>query len=63
MEINDTTRTFPRTLDEAFNKTASYGAAIEVPSNKLPLVDKVMIAVSLVAFAVVILDIFVWGTK
>lgn len=63
MEINDTTRTFPRTLNEAFPATLENGAAIEVPSNTIPLVDKVMIAVSLVAFAVVILDIFVWGAK
>jgi hypothetical protein len=63
MEINDTTRTFPRTLNEAFPSTLENGAAIEIPSDTMPLVDKVMIAVSLVAFAVVILDIFVWGTK
>ncbi len=63
MENNDTTRIFPRTLNEAFPATLENGAAIEVPRDTMPLVDKVMIAVSLVDFAVVILDIFVWGTK
>ena len=54
---------FRSTLNEAFPATLENGAAIEVPSNTMPLVDKVMIAVSLIAFAVVILDIFFWGTK
>lgn len=61
MEINDTTRTFPRTLNEAFPATLENGAAIEVPSDTMPIVDKVMIAVSLVAFAVVALDVFIWS--
>ena len=50
MEINDTTRTFPRTLNEAFPATLENGAAIEVPSDTMPLVDKVMIAVSSVSY-------------
>lgn len=61
--LNDTDRKFPRTMNEAFQNTVEYGAAIEVPVKQLNLVDKVMIAVSIVAFAVVILDLFVWGAK
>jgi hypothetical protein len=50
-------------MNEAFQNTVEYGAAIEIPVKEFNLVDKVMIAVSLVAFAVVILDLFVWGAK
>lgn len=61
--LNDTDRKFPRTMNEAFQNTVEYGAAIEVHVKQFNLVDKVMIAVSIVAFAVVILDLFVWGAK
>ena len=61
--LNDTERKFPRTMNEAFQNTVEYGAAIEIQVKEFNLVDKVMIAVSLVAFAVVILDLFVWGAK
>ena len=61
--LNDTDRKFPRTMNEAFQNTVEYGAAIAIPVKQLNLVDKVMIAVSIVAFAVVILDLFVWGAK
>lgn len=30
--MNTTTRTFPRTLNEAFSRTAEYGCAIERPA-------------------------------
>lgn len=61
--LNDTDRKFPRSMNEAFQNTVEYGAAIEIQVKQFNLVDKVMIAVSIVAFAVVILDLFVWGVK
>lgn len=56
-----TTRKYPRTTNEAFQNTMEYGAAIEKPHKAWNLADKVMIGVSILAFAVVILDIFFWG--
>ena len=52
--INDTTRTFPRTLNEAFPNTTQYGAAIEVPAPIHPH-DRIVIWSS--AIAVVTLTI------
>ena len=59
--LNDTDRKFPRTMNEAFQNTVEYGAAIEIPVKQLNLVDKVMIAVSVVALVVVALDVFFWS--
>lgn len=56
-----TERKYPRTINEAFPNTMEYGAAIEKPYNGLSLVDKVMIAVSVVALVVVALDVFFWS--
>ena len=56
-----TTRKYPRTMNEAFQNTMEYGAAIEIPVKTWNFADKVMIAVSLVAFAVVVLDVFFWS--
>jgi len=56
-----TERKYPRTINEAFPNTMEYGAAIEKPYHGLKLVDKVMIAVSLIALAVVALDVFFWS--
>lgn len=57
----DTERKFPRTMNEAFQNTVEYGAAIEIPVKQFNLVDKVMIAVSVVALVVVALDVFFWS--
>jgi hypothetical protein len=38
-----------------------YGAAIEKPYKGLPLVDKVIITVSVLALVVVALDVFFWS--
>ena len=57
----DTERKFPRTMNEAFQNTVEYGAAIEIPVKQLNLVDKVMIAVSVAALVVVALDVFFWS--
>lgn len=59
--LNDTDRKFPRTMNEAFQNTVEYGAAIEIPVKQFNLVDKVMIAVSVVALVVVALDVFFWS--
>lgn len=59
--LNDTDRKFPRTMNEAFQNTVEYGAAIEIPVKQFNLVDKVMITVSVVAFVVVALDVFFWS--
>jgi hypothetical protein len=48
-------------MNEAFQNTMEYGAAIEIPVKTWNFADKVMIAVSLVAFAVVVLDVFFWS--
>ena len=56
-----TERKYPRTINEAFPNTMEYGAAIEKPYHGLKLVDKVMIAVSIVALVVVALDVFFWS--
>ena len=55
-----TFRKYPRTINEAFQNTMEYGASIEKPYKGFNLVDKVMIAVSLVALIVVALDLFFW---
>lgn len=57
-----TERKYPRTINEAFHNTVEYGAAIEKPYKGLKLVDKVMIAVSLIGLVVVALDLFFWRT-
>ena len=59
--LNDTDRKFPRTMNEAFQNTVEYGAAIEIPVKQFNLVDKVMIAVSIAALVVVALDVFFWS--
>ena len=56
-----TERKYPRTLNEAFPKTMEYGAAIEKPYKGLPLVDKVIITVSVLSLVVVALDVFFWS--
>lgn len=55
-----TFRKYPRTLNDAFQNTMEYGAAIEKPYKGLPLIDKVIITVSLVALIVVALDVLIW---
>lgn len=57
-----TERKYPRTMQEAFPNTVEYGAAIEKPYKGMKPVDKVMIAVSVVALIVVALDLFFWRT-
>lgn len=54
-------RKHPRTLNEAFPNTMEYGAAIEKPYKGLPLVDKVIMAISVIALVVVALDVFFWS--
>jgi hypothetical protein len=56
-----TFRKYPRTLNEAFPNTMEYGASIEKPYYGLPLVDKVIITVSVLALVVVALDVFFWS--
>lgn len=55
-----TNRKYPRTLNEAFHNTMEYGAAIEKPYKGLPLIDKVIITVSILALVVVALDVLIW---
>lgn len=57
-----TTRKHPRSMNEAFHNTVEYGAAIEKPYKGMKLVDKVMIAVSVISLIVVALDVFFWRT-
>ena len=54
--MNDTTRLFPRTLNEAFPGTASYAESIERP--RMALQDRAFLwacGVCFVAFLVVVL--------
>jgi hypothetical protein len=55
-----TNRKYPRTLNEAFHNTMEYGASIEKPYKGLPLIDKVIITVSVLALIVVALDVLIW---
>jgi hypothetical protein len=56
-----TERKYPRTLNEAFPNTPEYGESIEGPYNKLHWVDKVIMAISVIAVIVVALDVFFWS--
>jgi hypothetical protein len=42
MKLNDTTRIYPRTMQQAYPNTVEYGAAIEVPNKSTTLADKVL---------------------
>jgi hypothetical protein len=50
----------PRTMNEAFNKTVEYGAAIEIHVSQYSIGDKVIRVLALVALVVLCLDIFIW---
>lgn len=54
-------RKHPRTLNEAFPNTMEYGASIEKPYNGIHWVDKVIMAISVIALVVVALDVFFWS--
>jgi hypothetical protein len=56
-----TERKHPRTLNEAFPNTMEYGASIEKPYHGLHWVDKVIMAISVIALVVVALDVFIWS--
>jgi len=45
-------------MNEAFNKTPEYGAAIEIPFQDPA--DRVIKVIALVAVIVLILDLFIW---
>jgi hypothetical protein len=51
---------YPRTINEAFPKTAEYGASIEIQVPRLTMADKVIRVVALVGIIVLMLDIFIW---
>jgi hypothetical protein len=47
-ELNDTTRCYPRTLDEAFPKSAEYAQAIEhYPSGSSGLFEFILFIIAL----------------
>jgi len=50
----------PRTMNEAFNKTLKYGAAIEIHVAHHTLAEKVIRVLALAALIVLCLDIFIW---
>lgn len=52
--INDTHRTFPRTLKEAFPNTTEYGAAIEVPAPTHPH-DRIVLWSSAIAVVALVI--------
>jgi len=43
--MNDTTRVFPRTLDQAFNHGADYGTSIVHYRNRWSWVNRIAVAV------------------
>lgn len=51
---------YPRTINEAFHKTAEYGACIEIQVPRLTKADKVIRVVALVGIIVLMLDLFLW---
>jgi hypothetical protein len=42
MKLNNTTRIFPRSMQQAYQNTVEYGASIEVPYKRTTLADKVL---------------------
>ena len=50
----------PRTMNEAFNKTVEYGAAIEIHEPRMAITDKIIMALAVCALVVLALDLFVW---
>ena len=59
----ETTRTYPRTLNEAFPKTADYANAIEGPHqyDRLPSADRIILKVCAVGFvAVAVMALIGW---
>ena len=52
----ETTRTYPRTLNEAFRHTADYACAIEGPHqyDRLPSADRFILKVCAVGFVAVV---------
>ena len=50
----------PRTMNEAFNKTVEYGAAIEIHVAQHSIGDKIIRVLALIGAIVLALDIFVW---
>jgi hypothetical protein len=47
-------------MNEAFHKTAEYGAAIEIHVAHHTLAEKIIRVLALVALVVLALDIFIW---
>jgi hypothetical protein len=51
---------YPRTMNEAFNKTVEYGAAIEIHEPRMAITDKIIMALAVCAVIVLALDLFIW---
>jgi hypothetical protein len=53
---------YPRTLKDAFPNTMEYGASITKFYRKRTPIEIAMTIVSIVGFAVILLDLFIWRT-
>lgn len=58
-QINDTTKRFPRTINEAFGPHSSGHIWVEV--GEIHKHDKIVIAASIAAAVALLAIIFVWG--
>lgn len=58
--MDNNTRKFPRTINDAFPKTMEYGASIEIHCVRLSVADLCIRVIGLVALIVVALDCLVW---
>jgi len=58
--MDNNTRKYPRTINDAFPKTMEYGASIEIHCVRLSVADLCIRVIGLVALIVVALDCLVW---
>jgi len=58
--MDNNTRKYPRTINDAFPKTMEYGASIEIHCVRLSTADLCIRVIGLVALIVVALDCLVW---
>lgn len=58
--IDNNTRKYPRTINEAFPKTVEYGSTIEIHCVRLSTADLCIRVIGLIGLIVIALDCLVW---
>ena len=58
--IDNNTRKYPRTINEAFPKTVEYGSTIEIHCVRLSTADLCIRVIALIGLIVIALDCLVW---